>query len=239
MGGLLPSWENFNRGGITKPSDVASHWNEVASESGMPIHSDIWINDPLHSSYPPSIAFKAAQLQHEEKSILFLRRLNEFVFLEGKNIANLEMIIIAAKQTGINIPKLLFDMKHKATKLFNEDLEYTKTAGVNMLPTFIIKVNNIEKETLEGIQTFESFESSILKYAPYIPKSPPMQTAMDVFKKYPSITITEFSYLTNSNYEQSKKVLHDLLKFGIIVKQETKAGSVFLSKSKVRTFVVY
>ena len=239
MGGLLPSWENFNRGGITKPSDVAEHWNEVSLESGMPLHADIWINDPLHSSYPPSIAFKAAQLQHEEKSVLFLRRLNEFVFLEGKNIANIDMIINAAKQTGINIPKLLFDMKHKAGKLFNEDLEYTKSAGVSMLPTFIIKVNDVEKETLQGIQTFESFESSILKYAPYIPKSPPMQTAMDVFKKYPSVTITEFSYLTNSNHQQSKKTLNDLIKFGMIVKHETKAGSVFLSKSKIRTFVVY
>ncbi len=239
MGGLLPSWENFNRGGITKPSDVAMHWNEVASETGMSMHSDIWINNPLHSSYPPSIAFKAAQLQHEEKAILFLRRLNEFVFLEGKNIANLEMIITAAKQTEINISKLLFDMKHKAGKLFNEDLLYTKTAGVSVLPTFIIKVNDIEKETLEGFHTFESFENSILKYAPYIPKSPPVQTAMDVFKKYPSVTITEFSYLTNNNHQQSKKILRDLLRFRMIVKQETKTGSVFLSKSKVRTFVVY
>lgn len=29
MGGLLPDW-NYNSGGISKPSDVAQHWDEVS-----------------------------------------------------------------------------------------------------------------------------------------------------------------------------------------------------------------
>ncbi|MBX7129608.1 MAG: DsbA family protein, partial [Flavobacteriales bacterium] len=28
MGGLLPSWDIYNSGGISKPSDVAGHWDE-------------------------------------------------------------------------------------------------------------------------------------------------------------------------------------------------------------------
>ena len=55
MGGLVPSWEGFNSGGITKPSDVAHHWDEVSKYYEMPIDGDIWLEDPLHSSYPPSI----------------------------------------------------------------------------------------------------------------------------------------------------------------------------------------
>ena len=82
MGGLLPSWEVYNSGSISKPSDVAHHWDEVSLFYEMPIDGDVWLDDPLSSSYPPSIAFKAAQMQDEKKAVQFLRRIREMVFLE-------------------------------------------------------------------------------------------------------------------------------------------------------------
>jgi hypothetical protein len=85
MGGLLPDW-SYNSGGISKPSDVAGHWDEVSHHYEMPIDGDVWLEDPLPSSYPPSIAFKAAQMQDETRAIAFLRRIREMVFLEKKNI---------------------------------------------------------------------------------------------------------------------------------------------------------
>ena len=57
MGGLLPDW-SYNSGGISKPSDVAHHWDEVSAYYDMPIDGNVWLTDPLSSSYPASIAFK-------------------------------------------------------------------------------------------------------------------------------------------------------------------------------------
>ncbi|HQZ42306.1 MAG TPA: DsbA family protein, partial [Flavobacteriales bacterium] len=71
MGGLLPDW-SYNSGGISGPTDVAGHWDEVSIHYDMPIDGDLWLEDPLDSSYPPSIAFKAAQLQDEAKAQLFM-----------------------------------------------------------------------------------------------------------------------------------------------------------------------
>ena len=85
MGGLLPDW-NYNSGGISKPSDVAQHWDEASVHYDMPIDGDVWIEDPMHSSYPPSIAFKAAQMQDNQKADLFMRALRELLFLKKKNI---------------------------------------------------------------------------------------------------------------------------------------------------------
>jgi hypothetical protein len=96
MGGLLPSWDKFNRFGITKPSEVAAHWEEVCSFYQMPLNKNIWLEDPLPSSYPPSIAFKAAQIQDNGKAILFLRKIREMVFLEKKNIVKKEFLHAAA-----------------------------------------------------------------------------------------------------------------------------------------------
>jgi putative protein-disulfide isomerase len=74
MGGLLPGWEGFNGGGISKPSDVATHWDEVSLHYKMPIIGDVWLSDPLASSFPPSIAFKAAELQDKQLAHAFMRR---------------------------------------------------------------------------------------------------------------------------------------------------------------------
>ncbi len=237
MGGLLPSWEKFDRGGIQKPSDVVGHWNDVSMESGMPIDSSVWLNEPLESSYPSSIAFKAAQMQNTDRAIIFLRRMNELVFMESKNISNVEVIKKAALETGLNVPKLLNDIKNNAARLFYEDLEYSKKLGIDTLPTFLFKVNGIDTQFLYGAQTYHTFEETILKHAPHLPKSPPLATPMDVFIGYPSITKHEFKYLTDSNDKIADKLLDDLLRFGMIKKQNTPAGSIFLSNTKNRAFL--
>lgn len=118
MGGLLPSWDNFNRYGITKPSDVATHWEEVCSFYEMPINQNIWLEDPLPSSYPPSIAFKAAQIQDTGKAVLFLRRIREMVFLEKKNIIKKEFLYAAAYDVGLDAARLIRDLEGKAQGMF-------------------------------------------------------------------------------------------------------------------------
>jgi hypothetical protein len=45
MGGLLPSWDNYNRGVIKVPLDAAQHWNETSEIYNVPIDGDIWIEN--------------------------------------------------------------------------------------------------------------------------------------------------------------------------------------------------
>src|SRR5690606_10239272 len=107
-------------GGIGKPSDVATHWDEVSVHYDMPIDGDLWLEDPLDSSYPPSIAFKAAQMQDNEKAVLFLREFREMVFLQKKNIAKWEHIEVAAEKVGLNIEQFKTDFESNAKALFEE-----------------------------------------------------------------------------------------------------------------------
>lgn len=105
MGGLLPDW-NYNSGGIGKPSDVAHHWDEVSVYYQMPIDGNVWLEDPLHSSYPPSIAVKAAQMQDERKAVDFLRGIREQLFLQKKNITKWEYLAKAAEEAGLDVAQL-------------------------------------------------------------------------------------------------------------------------------------
>lgn len=96
MGGLLPDW-SYNSGGISKPSDVAHHWDEASLYYDMPIDGDVWLEDPLNSSYPPSIAFKAAQLQDQEKAVQFMRALRELLFLKKRTYPNGKTLLLPQK----------------------------------------------------------------------------------------------------------------------------------------------
>jgi predicted DsbA family dithiol-disulfide isomerase len=134
MGGLLPDW-SYNSGGISKPSDVASHWDEVSAHYEMPIDGDVWLEDPLDSSYPPSIAFKAAQIQSDEKAIEFLRAIREMVFLEKMNITKWEHLNYAANLVGLDTVKFKEDYNGRANQDFKDDLAMSKMLGVRGFPT--------------------------------------------------------------------------------------------------------
>ncbi|MFT5513125.1 MAG: putative protein-disulfide isomerase [Bacteroidia bacterium] len=96
----------------------------------MPIDGDVWLEDPLNSSYPPSIAFKAAQMQDEKKAHLFLREIREMVFLRKKNIVKWEHLATAAQKVGLQVDQLKTDFDGKAKARFAEDLKLGKELGV-------------------------------------------------------------------------------------------------------------
>ncbi len=140
MGGLLPGWKGFSDGGngINKPSDVAGHWDEVGRASGMSIDGDIWLEDPLESSYPASIAFKAVEIAEPRASGRFLRILREMVFLEKKNIARKENLELAMGRAGADVGEVnLLIENGTAEKAFEADLEEGRRLGVRGFPAFI------------------------------------------------------------------------------------------------------
>ena len=229
MGGLLPDW-NYNSGGIGKPSDVASHWDEVSVHYDMPIDGDLWLEDPLESSYPPSIAFKAAQMQDNEKAITFLREIREMVFLHKKNIAKWEHIEAAAKKAGLNIDKHKADFEGNAKALFEEDLKLGKELGVRGFPTVFFVDDSGNKEIVYGSRPYVFYEMAILKLNPNAIKREYSKNWETLFSKYPTLTAKEFSELSGTPRDESEKQLNELAVEGNLEKHTTKNGSIWKAK---------
>lgn len=229
MGGLLPDW-NYNSGGISKPSDVAHHWDEASLYYDMPIDGDVWLEDPLHSSYPPSIAFKAAQLQDKEKAVRFLRILREMLFLKKKNIAKWENMAIAAKESGLNVAQLKTDFEGKAKTLFEDDLKFAREYGVRGFPTLFFVNAEGEKETVYGSKPYPFYETSILKLYPKASKAEYDRNWEALFEKYNSLTAKEFSELATVPRSESEKTLNVLVDKGVLKKLVTKNGSLWTVK---------
>ncbi len=219
MGGLLPSWENYTGKMIRNKDDAYKYWESLSSDFAMPINPDVWKKDPLLSSFPPSIAFKAAQIQDREKAIVFLRRLSEQIFVKGNNISNNEIIINEAYESGLDVARLLRDLKEKAKILFEEDLKLADELLVKSMPTFIFTDRFDNSVILKGIQSFEAFEKVMKAFVPEI-ETLKKQTLKSIFDKYNSLTSIEYAFLRDLSLIEAEKELEKNYKIGIIDKKQ-------------------
>lgn len=229
MGGLLPDW-SYNSGGISKPSDVAHHWDEVSVHYDMPIDGDVWLEDPLDSSYPPSITFKAAQLQDQHKAILFLREIREMVFLQKKNIAKWEHLATAAQKVGLDLNRFETDYQGKAKELFQQDLALGKQLGVRGFPTMFFVDGQGHSEKVYGSKPYSAYETALHQQLPTVAKSSIDTHWNKLFSNYPTMSSREFSELSGISRNETDAYLQKLVDSGQLSKSTSKNGVLWTLK---------
>ncbi len=226
MGGLLPDW-SYNSGGISKPSDVAVHWDEVSPHYDMPIDGDVWLEDPLHSSYPPSIAFKAAQIQDPIKALQFLRRIREMVFIEKRNITKWEHLDVAAKECGLDLKKMHSDYESEAEQLFKNDLTLAKQYGVRGFPTLFIVNSNNQTELVYGARPYSTIIQAIQRLDSSLHRKINDKQGEELFRYLGSLTLREYSELTELSKAESQNQINQLMKENKLIEYKTKNGSLW------------
>ncbi|GAB3959209.1 protease adaptor protein SpxH [Spirosoma harenae] len=229
MGGLLPDW-SYNSGGISKPSDVAHHWDEVSLHYDMPIDGDVWLEDPLNSSYPPSIAFKAAQLQDQYKAVCFLREMREMVFLQKKNITKWEHLVAAAQKTELDLNQFKADYEGKAKDAFADDLVLGKQLGVRGFPTLFFVDSQGTQEKVYGLKPYAVYEDALRKQLSTAAKTPIRQDWESLFTTYNTMTAREFAELSGLPRQDSEPYLQNLTAQGHLTRLRTKNGSIWTYK---------
>lgn len=233
MGGMLKDW-SYNNGEISKPSDVAHHWDEVSAYYDMPIDGDVWLEDPLDSSFPASIAFKAAQMQNNEKAILYLREVREMVFVKKMNIAKWENLVQAAKNVGLDVEKFKADYESQAKVLFEEDLKMARQFGVRGFPTLFFTDASGRTELVYGSKPYSAFEQTLLKLLPTATKQSYDKSWSSIFSKYNSLTAKEFSVLSGVSRNESENLLNELTRKQNLKKVTSKNGALWTLQKAVR-----
>jgi len=225
MGGLLKDW-SYNSGGISGPKDVAHHWDEVSQHYDMPIDGDVWLEDPMSSSYPPSIAFKAAQMQDAEKAIVFLRKMRELLFLEKKNIEKWEVVALAARASGLDVDQLRADVDGLARDKFEGDLALARKMGVRGFPSIFIS-DGRETEFVYGSKPYIVYEGAMIKLLPSADKKTYGTDWESLFGKYPTLTAKEFSVLSGEDRKKTEDMLNRLVVDKKLKVVETKNGNMY------------
>lgn len=209
MGGLLPSWESYTDKRITSPADASKLWEDIRETKQIPISGDVWLNDPLSSSFPPSIAFKAAQLQDIDKAVFFLRRLKEMIFIEKKNINNWINIEKAALDCGLDAALLKNQLKEGEDN-FHKDLALAKQLDIHVFPTLIFNIDQENTEILKGLHSYEMIENTIRKFIPNVVKNKLKPKPLDLFKMFNNMSTKEFCFLLDLDEIDGINQLHEL-----------------------------
>jgi putative protein-disulfide isomerase len=229
MGGLLQSWATYAGSDVRKPEDVAIHWEKAGQYYDMPIDGNVWIEDPMESSYIPCIAVKAAQLQDEQKAQHFLRRIKEMVFLEKKNISKIDHLKSAAVSCGLDGDALIEAMDGIAKIKFEEDLQYAKLFSIKGFPSIVFTDANNDHYLLYGYKPYEEFEQAILKWNPNARRTPMNTQYSNLFSVYPSLTTKEFSVLAHKNKAEAETFLNELYELGKLNRYSSRNGYLWTS----------
>jgi len=232
MGGLLESWETYGGRDVSGPQSVAQHWEEASAHYHMPIDGEVWLEDPMDSSYPASIAFKAAQLQGEEKSMAFLRRIREMVFLEKKNISRWEHLERAARDGGLDVEAFKSDYENRGRALFEDDLAFARAMGVRGFPTIFFTDQEGNRLRIYGSKPYANYESALLGIFPDAKRKVINTEYESLFSHYPTMTVREFAELTGSDTEAARALLNTLADEGKIRRLTFKNGKLLLFRRK-------
>lgn len=227
MGGLLKSWDSYSGSDVNGPTSVAAHWDEASKQYNMPIDGSVWLEDPLASSYPPSIAFKAAEIQDKHKALLFLRRIKEMVFIEKKNITKWEFLKQAAMETGLHLDQFEKDYNGQAIDLLNEDLSIAREWGVRGFPTIFFLDQDDNQLKVYGSKPYEVYEQTLMKLlnGPVIKNE--HHDSLDIFNQFNSSTLQEYALYYNLTLSEAQAILEKLEAEKIIEKYTSSAGQIW------------
>jgi predicted DsbA family dithiol-disulfide isomerase len=175
MGGLLEKWHGGPvdpANGINGPADVAGHWREVGEQSRMPIDGSLMIDNPVHSSYPPSRVYKVIQKHHgDEKAYEYLRRAREALFAFNENIAEASIMTETVNRLGLNGEEIVEEAEEQGgQQLLDEDFALAGRLGARGFPT-IIMVNKENKGVrVVGSRPLEYYVSGLSQILNETPK---------------------------------------------------------------------
>ncbi|NJY61948.1 DsbA family protein [Salinimicrobium sp. CDJ15-81-2] len=172
MGGLLSEWKNFNdqMNDVARPAQLGPLWMQARNMSGQPIKENIWISNPVDTSYLACMAVKAAALQSGVAEEAMLRKLREAVMMHQRNIGELEVILEVAEDLDQKqiLKKDVFRedlFSDKVSKSFKEDLNKTKAGGITRFPTLLITYKERTYQ-ITGYRPFSELKKTFLLMEP-------------------------------------------------------------------------
>ncbi len=233
MGGLLESIEAFQRKtqSVFKPEELKNLWDSTSQAAEMNMDGDIWLEQPIESSYPPSLAYYAAQKQGITKALTFLRILREMLFLKKKDISQEYVIKHAVKIAGLDIKWFMRDFySPKIRSKFQRDLQDKEKWDVREFPTLIF-VNDIgEWEKVESAADYPTWEKALVKVSRQpIQKQVATYSTSYLLSQVDFLASKEIAVILNKSVKQVEQELEALYLKGEVIK-ETYSHSIFWRK---------
>lgn len=166
MGGLIRNWNSFNdqMNDISRPAQMGPLWMQARNISGQPIDENIWVKNPIDTSYPSCMAVKAAALQGKVEEEAMLRSLREAVMMHQKDIGDVDTILRIAENLEsegiLNKDDFRNDFfSDSVSSIFKKDLDRSKAAGISRFPTLLIQYEETTVQ-ITGYRPFRELQKT-------------------------------------------------------------------------------
>ncbi|MFC3040571.1 ClpXP adapter SpxH family protein [Virgibacillus xinjiangensis] len=178
---------SLNKDSFDQPRRMKDIWETTAKRTGMCCDGDLWIENPVSYPWIASLAIKAAELQGKKAGRIFLRKLQESVFLKKKDISDELVLIQCAKEARLDVPEFREDLhSSSAKKAFQCDVTLTQEMDVDYIPTIVFFNQLVEEEGIKisGLYPYDIYVrvlSEILQKSPIPSEKPPLEDFLSFY----------------------------------------------------------
>lgn len=200
--------------GYKQPKKLKEIWEKTARRTGMCCDGDLWIENPISSPLIATLAIKAAEFQGKRAGRVFLRKLQEFAFLQKKNISEESVLIACATEAKIDVDEFLNDLHSvSAKKAYESDLKLTWEMEVDYIPTMVFFNQRSDEQGIKvsGLYPYDIYElvlKEILKINPIPSCKPPLE---EFLKFYQVVGNKEVSVVYDWSVEKAEKEMKKLM----------------------------
>ncbi|MED4322968.1 DsbA family protein, partial [Weizmannia sp. CD-2023] len=188
----------------------------------------LWIENPITSPYIVSIAIKAAELQGKKQGLRFLRKVQELVFLEKRNISDIQILVDCAKGASLDVDEFLQDIhSESAAKAFQCDLKITSEMEVTESPSLVFFNEHIEDEGLKisGLYSYDIYVQVLQEMLGKEPSPLPLPPLEEFLKYFGFVASKEIAVVYDMPVHEAEKELKKLVLQQKVRKIEGKHGS--------------
>ncbi|MBN8233731.1 DsbA family protein [Halobacillus kuroshimensis] len=215
-GNLTSLQESYGR----KAENLKKEWDHTGSRTGMCCDGDVWLENPVASPLATSLAVKAAELQGKKAGMRFLRKIQEYVFLEKKDISNEEVLIECAENSRLDVAEFKRDLHSDAARRALQcDMKLAGEMEVDSTPTIVIFNESEEDAGLKvtGLYSYDVYVKVLKEMLQKDPKPGVKPDLEDFLQHYRFVANKEIAVVYDWTEQEAK---HEMKK--LVLKQKVR-----------------
>lgn len=181
--------------------------------------SETSVDDNINYPYSqhsvlPSIAVKAAEFQGRKAALRFFNKIQEYLFLQTKNVTSFSVLQELASEAKIDVEEFSRDFQSKeCLRSFQSDLSITCEMEVDTFPTIVFFNEHIEDEGIKisGTYSYDIYVQILQEMLDDLPRRQDPPGLDKLFKRFHSLTTKEIADYYSLTEQQAEFELKKLL----------------------------
>ena len=176
--------------------------------------NDSEANDQISSMWEALLALKAAELQGRRVGLRFLRKMQEYYFLNKEDISNHDVLIEIAEGIKIDIAEFKKDLNSKVAKrALQRDLNLAYEMEIDVTPALVFFNLTDDEDGIKvaGLYDYEVYVDALFEVLKKKVKPAFKPALIDFIAQFSFVETNEVAVIYNWSVEQAEKELKKLL----------------------------